>query len=224
MRTIQIFEHPKFGSIAVFESLGKTLFSAEDVAKALGYENTDRVIEEYFASNDIYYMVDEEDENVTKERFLTESEVYCLIIKSRLPKPVTEEFYDWISDEVLPAFRRTGSRRLSNADETPEGIMLRALRIADDISNRSKRKKTGEDEEYIHFKGYFEGNEVKFQQDKASGEMLIDADDAMRCLGLGSLDEFLSSDKGLDCILEMKRKNPDMQLFGENGIFKRTRL
>jgi len=41
------------------------------------------------------------------ENFLTESGVYKLIFKSNKPK--AEEFANWVTDEVLPSIRKTGS-------------------------------------------------------------------------------------------------------------------
>ena len=43
----------------------------------------------------------------TGENFLTESGVYKLVFKSR--KPNAEAFTDWVTDEVLPSIRKTGS-------------------------------------------------------------------------------------------------------------------
>lgn len=43
----------------------------------------------------------------TGENFLTESGVYKLIFKSR--KEEAERFQDWVTDEVLPSIRKTGS-------------------------------------------------------------------------------------------------------------------
>ena len=45
--------------------------------------------------------------NNAGENFLTESGVYKLVFKSR--KPNAEVFTDWVTDEVLPTLRKTGS-------------------------------------------------------------------------------------------------------------------
>lgn len=45
--------------------------------------------------------------NNAGENFLTESGVYKLVFKSR--KPNVEKFTDWVTDEVLPTLRKTGS-------------------------------------------------------------------------------------------------------------------
>lgn len=48
--------------------------------------------------------------NNAGENFLTESGVYKLVFKSR--KPNAEKFTDWVTDEVLPILRKTGSYEL----------------------------------------------------------------------------------------------------------------
>lgn len=58
----------------------------------------------------------------TGEKFLTESGIYKLIFKSN--KPDAEKFQDWVTDEVLPEIRKTGSY-----NSMPQGIELLALAV-----------------------------------------------------------------------------------------------
>lgn len=51
----------------------------------------------------------------TGENFLTESGVYKLVFKSH--KPNAEKFTDWITDEVLPTLRKTGSYEMPKKDK-----------------------------------------------------------------------------------------------------------
>lgn len=51
--------------------------------------------------------------NNAGENFLTESGVYKLVFKSR--KPNAEAFTDWVTDEVLPALRKTGTYEMPKA-------------------------------------------------------------------------------------------------------------
>lgn len=61
--------------------------------------------------------------NNAGENFLTESGVYKLVFKSR--KPEAEKFQDWVTDEVLPAIRKTGSYSLM-PKSFPEALRLYA--------------------------------------------------------------------------------------------------
>lgn len=54
--------------------------------------------------------------NNAGENFLTESGVYKLVFKSR--KPDAEKFTDWVTDEVLPTLRKTGSYEMPKKKPT----------------------------------------------------------------------------------------------------------
>lgn len=78
-----------------------------------------------------------------------------------------------------------------------------------------------EDEKYIYFLDHFQGKPVHIQQRKATGEIFFHADDVCRILGVGNFNEFIGSDEGLDLINDFKKENPNMSVFGENGMFRR---
>ena len=54
--------------------------------------------------------------NNAGEKFITESGVYKLVFKSR--KPNAEAFTDWVTDEVLPTLRKTGSYEMPKAKKS----------------------------------------------------------------------------------------------------------
>lgn len=82
---------------------------------------------------------------------------------------------------------------------------------------------TGEDENYEYFEGIFEGKTIRMRMSKATGEILFDADDCLKVLGLGdNVNEFLSTDKGLDTLNDFKRDHPDIDVFGEKGLFRKA--
>lgn len=81
----------------------------------------------------------------------------------------------------------------------------------------------GEDAEYKYFEAMFQGNPLRIQMSKQTGEILFNGDDCIKLLGLGgSVGEFLSSDKGLDLLNDFKRDNPGTEVFGENGMFRKA--
>lgn len=69
---------------------------------------------------------------------VNESGLYSLVLSSR--KPEAKDFKRWITHDVVPAIRRTGGYIAAKADETPEEVMARALRIADDTMRRQKAR------------------------------------------------------------------------------------
>jgi phage antirepressor YoqD-like protein len=71
-------------------------------------------------------------------KFGKESDVYRLIMKSKLPD--AEKFQDWVCEDILPSIRKTGGYIASREDETPEQIMARALLVAHETINRNKQR------------------------------------------------------------------------------------
>ena len=97
---------------------GEIWFAGKDVAKALGYTDTDQAIREH---------IDEEDKKIFKPVdltglnpadlaglkipnrgmfFINESGMYALIFSSKLPQ--AKKFKHWVTSEVLPSIRKYG--------------------------------------------------------------------------------------------------------------------
>ena len=103
---LQVFKNSRFGEIRTIEENGQVLFCGSDVAKALGYTNPTKAI------NDHCKGITERRANDSLGRqqimkFIPEGDIYRLAAKSELPGAV--EFERWIFDEVLPTIRRTGT-------------------------------------------------------------------------------------------------------------------
>lgn len=104
---IQVFENPEFGEVRTLAIDGEPWAAAIDVAKALGYKEPQKAIRTH---------VDPEDKGVSKMDtpggnqevvIINESGLYSLILSSKLPK--AKAFKRWVTSEVLPALRKTGS-------------------------------------------------------------------------------------------------------------------
>lgn len=79
-------------------------FIANDVCKALGYSNTSKAIADHLDDDERY--------NESLDRggsllLISESGLYALILRSR--KPEARKFAKWVTSEVLPTIRKTGS-------------------------------------------------------------------------------------------------------------------
>lgn len=70
--------------------------------------------------------------------FVTEPDLYRVIFQSR--KSSARKFQDWVFDEVLPALRKDGGYIISNDVDTPEMIMARALKVADETLKRNEQR------------------------------------------------------------------------------------
>ncbi|MCM1334954.1 MAG: Bro-N domain-containing protein [Bacteroides sp.] len=110
MNEISIFTNPEFGKIRTVALNGEPWFVGKDVAEALGYGKGKSL------NNAIASHVDCEDKGVTemmtpgglqKVTVINESGLYSLILSSKLP--TAKAFKRWVTAEVLPQLRRTGT-------------------------------------------------------------------------------------------------------------------
>ena len=111
---MKVFENQEFGSIRVLQEAGKTFFCASDVAKALGYVNPYAAVKRHCRGpltkrEGVVQKVNQygdAGEQVVEISFITEGDVYRLIVHSKLPS--AERFEHWVFDEVLPSIRKHG--------------------------------------------------------------------------------------------------------------------
>jgi len=110
MNSLMIFENKQ---VEVFELNGQVLFNPKHVADCLDIKNVNdnisRMNEKQVIklTNSKIGKADFRKLHNTGENFLTESGVYKLMFKSH--KEEAERFQDWVTDEVLPLIRKTGS-------------------------------------------------------------------------------------------------------------------
>ncbi len=127
---LQIFNYDE-NEIRTVEIDGEPWFVAKDVANVLGYTNPRKAIVDH---------IDDEDKGVTKRdtpggtqemTIINESGVLCLVLSSKLPN--AKAFKHWITKEVIPSIRKTGSYALMPKD------FASALRAyADEVEKNEK--------------------------------------------------------------------------------------
>lgn len=117
---LQIFKNENFGQVRMAEIDGKPYFVGKDIAKSLGYKNTNDAISRHCKG-----VVKHEGFKINgiKIALITEGDMYRLITNSELPN--AEKFESWVFDEVLPQIRKTGSYQsqqqlISGLNETIE--------------------------------------------------------------------------------------------------------
>ena len=137
---VELFQSMEFGQLRTTEHEGKTLFSATDVAKALGYKKPADAARKYCRSNGspIWRPVIDHRGQEQQMRFIPEGDVYRLIAHSKLPG--AQRFESWVFDEVLPSIRKSGGYIADREDETPEQLMARALKVAEETIARRDAK------------------------------------------------------------------------------------
>lgn len=138
MNNIQLFNSPEFGQIRTITDNDGIYFVGKDVAEILGYANTRDALNSHVDEEDKQVLTSQ---NTTLENIpnrgltvINESGLYSLVLSSKLPS--AKRFKRWVTSEVLPALRRQGGYMLTGANETPEQIMARALKIADEALKR----------------------------------------------------------------------------------------
>lgn len=138
---IMAFENAAFGTIRAMNEGGEPWFVAKDVCGILGYANPSKAIADHVENED---KLNNETLSSLGQRggwLINESGLYSLIFGSK--KPEAKAFKRWVTHEVLPAIRKTGGYMTAKPDETPEEIMARALRIADDTMRRQRERIEG---------------------------------------------------------------------------------
>lgn len=90
---------------------GMPWFNANDVCKALGYANTPQTLDDHVDPEDrntvsVRYRTSNKGGN-PNQNFVNESGLYALIFGSG--KPLAKRFKRWVTSEVLPTIRKTGS-------------------------------------------------------------------------------------------------------------------
>lgn len=121
---IEIFKSEEFGQIRTVLIDREPWLCGRDVSASLGYSNTKDALRKH---------VDAEDKQVIQRSqfatfeipirgltFINESGLYALIFGSKLPS--AKRFKRWVTSEVLPAIRKTGT--YSTAKELPAAPAL----------------------------------------------------------------------------------------------------
>lgn len=139
---VEVFTSKEFGQVRTILIDEKIFFCGRDVAAALGYENPGKAIRTHCNQDGgpkrtpIVDSLGRTQEAV----FISEGDVYRLIIHSKLPTAV--KFEHWVFDEVLPCIRKHGAYLtdglLEQVQKEPELIYQMAEQM---LSERQERKR-----------------------------------------------------------------------------------
>lgn len=87
---------------------GQPWFVANDVCAALDYANTSKAIADHLDDDERSTITNSESRNGGgRLTIINESGLYALVLRSR--KPEARKFAKWVTGEVLPSIRKTGS-------------------------------------------------------------------------------------------------------------------
>lgn len=131
MTDLQIFNSPEFGAIRTIEKDGEPWFVGKDVAAALGYSNTKDALSRHIDAEDKYQgegVAFPDPHGILQyPTIINESGLYSLVLSSKLP--TAKKFKRWVTSEVIPSIRKTGSYSVpcDLSRLSPEMQMLKLL-------------------------------------------------------------------------------------------------
>ena len=113
MTALKIFENTEFGRIRLVLINDEPWIVGKDVAKALGYEDTNNALKKHVDNEDKIMGCQNTTPSIIDSlgrlqhpTLINESGMYALIFGSKLPS--ARRFKHWVTSEVLPTIRKTG--------------------------------------------------------------------------------------------------------------------
>ena len=133
MNQLEIFKNREFGEIRTVVIDGEPWFVGKDVAEALGYSNTRDALATHVMDEDKNTVVisDGKRRGNPNQVIINESGLYALIFGSKLDS--AKRFKHWVTSEVLPQIRRTGTYQ---KPMTPQEMMRVQLGMIDGHEER----------------------------------------------------------------------------------------
>lgn len=109
MNELQIFNSEEFGDIRTITIDNEPWFVGIDVVKSLGYANPKNAVPKHVSEEDKLNTQIEYAGQRREVTIINESGLYSLIFGSKLES--AKRFKRWVTSEVLPTIRKTGSYR-----------------------------------------------------------------------------------------------------------------
>ena len=135
---MQTFGSADFGDLRVIDTPAGTLFCGRDVATALGYANPADALNRHCKGVANRYPL-QTPGGTQQTRFITEADVFRLIVSSKLPS--AQAFEAWVFEEVLPSIRRHGAymtpEKIEEALLDPDTIIRLATDLKDERAKRA---------------------------------------------------------------------------------------
>lgn len=133
MEQLKIFENEEFGSIRTVTRDGEVWFVGKDVAEKLGYKNTADAIGTHVDNDDKLSSQIAMAGQMRNVVLINESGMYALIFGSKLES--AQRFKRWVTSEVLPAIRKTGSYEMDDYSPEMKAILMHDKKLVK-IDNR----------------------------------------------------------------------------------------
>lgn len=174
MNELKVFSNTEFGTVRTVMIDGEPWFVSNDVAKILGYKDL------YSASR---HNVDEDDKRFcpissasgTQDTIvINESGLYSLIFGSKMDK--AKDFKRWVTSEVLPAIRKTGSYSIIGRQDS--------YMIEDPVERAKRWIEEAEEKKALEVKVSELTPKAKLCDDLLDAKLLVNFRDAAKEIGV----------------------------------------
>ena len=142
MNKVKIFNSEEFGDVRTVTINGDPWFVGKDVAAALGFTNPRDAISTHVFDEDKGVESIDTLGGKQKMTVINESGLYALVFGSRLKS--AQRFKHWVTSEVLPAIRKTGSYQAPQGKELLALAVLEAQKTIEEQSKAIERMKPKE--------------------------------------------------------------------------------
>jgi prophage antirepressor-like protein len=160
MNDIQVFSTPQFGAVRTAGTADNPMFCLADVCNAIGITNA-RNVKNRLDEDDVH-LVDTIDNlgRTQQVTFVTESGLYDVIIRSDSEQ--ARPFRKWVTSEILPSIRKTGSYSIQSLSRKELALMVvkaeeEKERLA--LENKKQAEKIKEDAPKVEHHDIFMGAE-----------------------------------------------------------------
>jgi len=130
---LKIFENEEFGQVRTINIDGEPWFVGKDVAKILGYKDTSDAMRRHVDDEDKLTRCFTDSGQKRELYIINESGLYSVILSSKLPS--AKRFKRWVTSEVLPVIRKTGSYEMDDYSPEMKAILMHDKKLVK-IDNR----------------------------------------------------------------------------------------
>ena len=144
MNDLQIFKNDTFGQVRILEKDNELWFVAKDICDCLEIKNTTDALKRLDNDERSRFNLGRQGET----NIVNEYGLYNLVLSSR--KPEAKEFKRWITHDVIPQIRKTGTYSMNIPKSLPEALRAYANEV--ELHNATKAIVAQQEQQIAEFK------------------------------------------------------------------------